>query len=131
MGETMAEPLDPLGMWRDVLNQWEQGLNRLSNETMQSSEATRLFNQAMAMSLRLQQGMTEITARYMHALGLPTRADLLVIGERLKAVEDRLQEMSAASDRLPAPPPSESRPPRTKKPSVDTAAKDNPTGKQP
>ena len=68
----MAEPLDPLGIWRDVLNQWEQGLNRLSTEAMQSTEAARLFNQAMAMSLRLQQGITDITARYMHVLGLPT-----------------------------------------------------------
>lgn len=126
----MAEPLDPLGIWRDVLNQWEQGLNRLSTEAMQSTEAARLFNQAMAMSLRLQQGITDITARYMHVLGLPTRSDVLAIGERLKAVEDRLQELSAASDTPLSPPPSESRPPRTKKPPADEPATAKPAGNQ-
>lgn len=127
----MADPLDPLGMWRDMLNQWEQGLNRLSNEAMQSGESARLMNQAMALSLRFQQGMTDAIAKYMHTLGLPTRSDLLAIGERLKAVEDRLQELSTAGDRLPAPPPSETRPPRTKKPAADAPATATPAGKQP
>jgi len=86
-GGIMAQPpLDPLGMWRDMLNQWEQGLNRLSSDTMQSTESVRLINQAMALSLRFQHGMTEMMARYLHALSVPTRSDLLSIGERLKAM---------------------------------------------
>ena len=116
----MAQPpLDPLGMWRDMLNQWEQGLNRLSTDTMQTTESARLMNQAMALSLRFQQGMTELTARYLHALGLPTRADVLSIGERLKAMEDQIQTLSISYDKPPAPPATEPRPPRTKKPAPD------------
>jgi Poly(R)-hydroxyalkanoic acid synthase subunit (PHA_synth_III_E) len=122
MGGNMAQPpLDPLGMWRDMLNQWEQGLNKLSTETMQTTESARMMNQAMTMSLKVQQGMTEMMARYLHALGLPTRSDLLSIGERLKAMEDQLQALSIATDKPPAPPSTESRPPRTKKPASETA----------
>ena len=131
----MAEqPLDPLGIWRDMLNQWEQGLNRLSTEAMQSSESARLMNQAMALSLRFQQGMTEMTARYMQAMGLPTRSDVLAIGERLKAMEDRLQTLSTAGEKAAGPPPGESRPPRTKKPPGEASAEpptEPPADKQP
>src|SRR5271166_4452490 len=121
----MAQPpLDPLGMWRDMLNQWEQGLNRLSTDTMQTTESARLMNQAMALSLRFQQGMTEVTARYLHALGLPTRADVLSIGERLKAMEDQIQMLAVSSDKPPAPTATEARPPRTKKPVSDKTSPD-------
>lgn len=132
-------PLDPLGMWRDMLNQWETGLNRMSNEAMQSGESAKFINQAMALSLRFQQGMMEMMARYLQSIGVPTRSDVLALGERLRAIEDKVQALSltpstpaaapepsaapapekpAAAESPPATPSPASgpRPPRTKKP---------------
>jgi hypothetical protein len=129
-------PLDPLGMWRDMLNQWETGLNRMSNEAMQSGESAKFINQAMALSLRFQQGMMEMMARYLQSIGVPTRSDVLALGERLRAIEDKVQALSLAPAAAPEPsaapapekpaaaesppatpsPASGPRPPRTKKP---------------
>jgi hypothetical protein len=56
------------------------------------------------------------------ALNLPSRSDLLQLGERLQALEDRIIELSAdmavrKSDRsIAAPRPALPAPPRTKKP---------------
>ena len=41
----MAEPpnldplnLDPLNLWRDMLGQWERGMNKVANQAMGSTE---------------------------------------------------------------------------------------------
>jgi len=111
----MAEPpnLDPLAMWRDMLGQWERGVNSVANQAMGSDEFSRAMHQMTAVGLRLQQTVGEVVGKSLEALNLPTRNDLISINERLSRIEARLDEIATAA---PAPKPAVPRPPRTRRP---------------
>ena len=71
----------------------------------------------------MQKALGEAMAKYFAALNLPSREDIVALGERLGAVERELHRLSAAL--APAPLPAVT-PPRTRKPKPATpaAAKD-------
>lgn len=110
-------PFDPLALWRDMLSKWETGVNDLSNRSMGSPEFSQFMNQAMGMSVRMQHAMGEMMGKYLVALNMPTRADLVAIGERLQSIEDQLARISAAVERgRPGEAKTYEGPPRTKRP---------------
>ena len=116
-------PFDPLALWRDMLSKWETGFNDLANKNMGSPEFSQFMNQAMGMSVRMQHAMGEIMGRYLTAMNMPSRADLVAIGERLQGVEDQLGRLTAMVERMSAGPSADAikpyaGPPRTKRPST-------------
>jgi polyhydroxyalkanoic acid synthase PhaR subunit len=110
-------PFDPLALWRDMLAKWETGVNDLSNKSMGSPEFSQFMNQAMGMSVRMQHAVGDMMGKYLTAMNMPTRADLVAIGERLQSIEDQLARISTAIERASSV---ESKtydgPPRTKRP---------------
>lgn len=116
----MAEPpnldplnLDPLNLWRDMLGQWERGMNKVANQAMGSDEFSRAMHQVTSMGLRMQQAVGEIMSKSLQTMNLPTRNDLMTINERLGRIEARLDELAAGA---PAPVSPAPRPKRTRKP---------------
>lgn len=123
----MAEsPLDTsLGIWRELIGQWEKGINTLANETMASDQFSGSVNQVMNLSLKMQRTLGETMAAYLTALNLPSKADVVAISERLASIENRLDRIVTAAERSangrtiaePAVP----MPPRTRKPASPKA----------
>ena len=110
-------PFDPLSLWRDMLSKWETGVNDLSNKSMGSPEFSQFMNQAMGMSVRMQHAMGEMMGKYLTAMNMPTRADLVAISERLQSIEDQLARISTAIERAkPGEAKAYEGPPRTKRP---------------
>ena len=121
-GAAMADRTsDPLAPWRDLVNQWEKGINTLANTTMGSDQFSGSVNTAMNLSLRMQQKMSEVMATYLTTLNLPSKADITAVSERLASIEARLDQiaslaetavraMATTTDRVDVSPP------RTKKP---------------
>ena len=116
---------DPLGVWRELLSQWEQNVNTIANQTMGSDEYSSSMNGAMGATLKLQETMRQFMATYLASANLPSRAEVLGIAERLGGVEARLDRITALLERIAAPPsgagaapaaPPRARPPRTKSP---------------
>ena len=111
---------DPLGIWRELVGQWEKGINTLANETMASDQFSGSVNQVMNLSLKMQQTLGETMAAYLAALNLPSRADVTAISERLAAIEGHLDRLVAIAEKATAAPrgmPARaSMPPRTRKP---------------
>jgi hypothetical protein len=122
---------DPLGVWRDLLSQWEQNVNAIANRTMGSDEYSSSMNSAMGATLKLQETMRQFMATYLASANLPSRAEVLGIAERLGGVEARLDRITALLERIAASPsaaaasassaaaaepatPARARPPRTK-----------------
>jgi polyhydroxyalkanoic acid synthase PhaR subunit len=115
-------------MWRDWVAQSERQWNSFLNNAMATDEFSQSLGRFMDVYLNLQNGMNETMTRYFSAINLPTRTDILDLGNRLGAIEERLagieSALSAALKRQPgADGPVESpvaatvpRPPRTKKP---------------
>jgi hypothetical protein len=110
--------LDPLSLWRDMLGQWERGLNGVANQAMGSDEFSRAMHQITSVSLRMQQTMGEVLGKSLQAMNLPTRTDLTAIGERLSRIEARLDQLAEAQAHpaTPSPSPPAAQVPRTRKP---------------
>lgn len=113
-------PFDPLAVWRDMLSKWEAGVNDLANRNMASPEFSQVMNQAMGMSVRMQHALGEMMQKYLTAMNMPSRADLIAVSERLQGIEDQLARLTSAMERGSGASVSEARPyvgpPRTKRP---------------
>jgi hypothetical protein len=117
-------PNDPLAPWRDLVAQWEKNVNALANQTMASDEYSSSMHGAMGLTLKLQQSMRDAMTTYLATANLPSRTEVLAIGERLAGVETRLDRITALLERIasagggaaPSADPAPPRPPRTKRP---------------
>lgn len=123
----MAErpAMDPLGMWREWVSQSERQWNAFLNQAMATDEFSQAMGKFMDFYLNLQKGMNEAMSRYLQLVNMPSRQEVLALGERLSAIEERLGRIegalgpsretagTAAISAGAAPTP---RPPRTRKP---------------
>jgi hypothetical protein len=108
-----AEPLskDPAAAWRDLVAQWEKNVNEFS----------KAVNQAMGLSAGMQSSLSEAMGRYLASLNLPSRTEMAGIGERLNAIEERLDRVLTllqlpAGAAKPSGAAATAKPPRTKRP---------------
>ncbi len=104
---------DPMGMWRDMLDKFERQFNEAGNKVMGQEQFSAAMNKASMLPLAMQKALGEAMAKYFAALNLPSRDDILSLGERLNAVEEQLRRLADAT--APAPVAAAS-PPRTRKP---------------
>lgn len=122
---------DPFEMWRDWIANSERQLNGFLNNAMSTDQFTQSMGQFMDVYLNMQKSMNEVMGRTFSALNLPTRTDILSLGERLSAIEDRLGGIESSLTALKAAPAAKAaaapspaaaatipRPPRTKKPAA-------------
>ena len=103
--------LDPMGLWREMLGQWERGLNTVANQAMGSSEFSRAMHQVTAVGLQMQQAAGEAMEKSLKALNLPSRTDILALHDRLGRIEEALERLAPNVVEKPA-----SGPARTRKP---------------
>lgn len=112
---------DPVQMWHSFLGDMEKNFNTFSNQAMGSEEFSRLMNQMTGASVGAKKAFGDFMERYLATMNLPSRSELIDLGERLQTIESRLNDIMsllqrvhadvAASDSGLAP-----RPPRTKRP---------------
>jgi hypothetical protein len=99
MAEQQTTP-DPAAAFRELVSQWEKGLNEVASRTMNSEEFTRAMNKATTASTTMQQQLGELIGRYLSSLNLPTRTEMVGIGERLQAIETSLHRLTSQLDKL-------------------------------
>ncbi|WP_077002904.1 hypothetical protein [Variovorax sp. KK3] len=108
--------LDPLGLWRDALGQWENRTNQVANKEMKSEDFARVANTMLGMTLGLQQALGKANSTLLKELNLPSRAELLAVDERLQRIEEQLalltHQLGARDPALPKA----AMPPRTRRP---------------
>ncbi len=123
MADSTTAP-DPLAMWRDWVAQSERQWNGFLNNAMATDEFSQVMGRFMDVYLGMQKNMNEVMGRYLQMANVPTRSDVLSLGERITALEDRLIRMEtlltkAAAASVAKPEPAAgaaARPPRTRKP---------------
>ena len=119
--------VDPLALWRDWVANSERQWNAVLNNAMATDEFSQTMGRMMDVYLNVQKQMNEVMGRYLQVINVPTRNDVMAIGERLSQIEDRLVSIedavvsrgqaNAVGTPLPnAGAPAPARPPRTKKP---------------
>jgi hypothetical protein len=117
MAEQQSPP-DPAAAFRELVSQWEKGINEFAGRAMNSEEFSRAMNKATATSTTMQQQLGELIGRYLATLNLPSRSEMVNIGERLQAIETGLHRISTQLEKLAGASANSpgAGPPRTKRP---------------
>jgi hypothetical protein len=114
---------DPAVIWQTMIGELEKGFNSFANQAMASPEFSRAMNQAGGVAAGAQKQLGELMEKYLLAMNLPSRAQLVGMAERLQSIEGQLNEIKALlhqmnRDNAPAEGgyAGTPRPPRTKRP---------------
>ena len=117
---------DPVQMWHNFLADMEKQVNSFSNQAMQSEEFSRVMGQVTGASAGAKKAFGDFMERYLAAMNLPSRSEMVDLGERLHHIEGRLNDIMSLLQRVHADVASADgaggvpRPPRTKRPPSKT-----------
>src|SRR5580698_9651673 len=100
MAEAKNSASEAFSSWRDWVSQSETQLNKLLNEVMATEGYTRILGGFTKVMVSMQKSTGESLERYFTALSLPTRSDVIDLGQRLSSIESRLSVMEEALSRL-------------------------------
>jgi hypothetical protein len=117
--EEHAMPLpDPLKMYREAINKFENGVNSLAARHIDSKELGLMINQFSKVSLGLQHLSQSSLERMYKRMDLPSRSEVAALAAVLQRVEDKLDQLlPAPTSEVIAP-----RPPRTRRPTPEPVA---------
>ncbi|MCB1534400.1 MAG: hypothetical protein KDJ44_06650 [Rhodoblastus sp.] len=93
-GKKQERPKGPLDAFRDLVGQWERGVNQIANEAMGNEQFSKLMHGATSAAAGAKAGLGEAMERYLATMNLPSRADITSIGERLQAIEAQLNRLT-------------------------------------
>ena len=108
--------------WRQWATQSERQWNEFFNQMMGTEEFSQSLGRNLDVFLHFQKTMNEAMGSFFTAMNVPTRTDVLALGDRMLAIENRLAALEAQlSAALAAGPASDTnakpaRPKRTKRP---------------
>ena len=88
-------PNDPMAFFRQMVSQWEKVTNEFGGKVASSSEFAQGMQGMTTASLTVQQAVSEAMGKTLTAANMPTRADMIALGERLGAVEAQLIRIEA------------------------------------
>jgi hypothetical protein len=107
------------------MSQRETQLNSLFNDLMSTEGYGRMMGIVTKVLVSMQKSTSEGMERYFTALSLPTRSDVVDLGERLATIESRLLAIETSLHKIAGTTAMENsstapaiRPPRTKKPAA-------------
>ena len=113
---------DPAVIWQTMIGEMEKGFNSFATQAMASPEFSRVMNQVGGVSAGAQKQLGELMEKYLLAMNLPSRAQMVGMAERIQSIEGQLNEIKALLQQVhhnslaPEGGYGASRPPRTKRP---------------
>jgi Poly(R)-hydroxyalkanoic acid synthase subunit (PHA_synth_III_E) len=115
---------DPNEMWRRFVSEWEKAVNDFAHQAMSTKDFGRSMNQFAGASVDFQKSFGTIVARYLASLNLPSQTEMVEIGERLQAIDERLEQIAATLNNLTGTrsgPITSARPVRTRRPQTSSS----------
>ena len=110
---------DPGTFFRELLGQWEGVANQFGTELMKSGEFARTVQGATSASMKAQEVAKDAMSRALAAANMPSREEMVAIGERMGAIEERLSRIETLLIKIAGqdvPRAERPKPSRTKKP---------------
>ena len=111
---------DPAQMFQEWVTQWERATDSFSNKLMANEEFSKYLNQMQGAQIEFQKGFSDLMAKQLGNVNMPTRDDVLQISEdlqsldrRIARIETSLQKLTQSKDQPAAKP--KAKTPRTKK----------------
>ena len=95
-GKKQAErPADPADAFRNLITEWERGFDAMANRIMGTEEFSRGMNQLQDLQLSMQKRFNEAMAEQLANFNMPSRDDILRLGESIRALDQRLAKVEA------------------------------------
>jgi hypothetical protein len=114
---------DPVALWQNMIGEMEKGFNAFANQAMASPQFSKAVNQVGGVTAGAQKQLGELMEKYLVAMNMPSRAQMIGMAERLQSIEGQLNEIKAMLYRMQGTAADASggvsqtpRPPRTKRP---------------
>ncbi|MCK1544057.1 hypothetical protein IVA87_15465 [Bradyrhizobium sp. 147] len=113
---------DPVAMWQKMMGEMEKGFNSFANQAMSSPEFSQAMNRAGGVAAGAQKQLGELMEKYLVAMNLASRQQVMGLAERLQSIEAQIGEMRsmlsqmAANSGISQGGDGAPRPPRTKRP---------------
>lgn len=92
--------LEPMKMWRNWYQKSEQQWSEALTELMADERLGKRFGKYFQEWLHAHHMFTEMVGQQLAALNLPSRSDVLNVGDRLSETEDALSALSAEIHQL-------------------------------
>ena len=129
---------DPFALWRKMFGEMEKGFNAFANQAMSSPQFSKTMNQASGATVGAQRQLGNLMERYLLAMNMPSRAQMVDMAERLQSIENQwndiralLQQMNAVSNMSRDGVAAKPKPPRTtKRPQQSDEEPKQPPGEQ-
>jgi hypothetical protein len=86
---------DPAVIWQTMIGEMEKGFNSFANQAMTSPEFSKAMNQVGGVTAGAQKQLGELMEKYLLAMNLPSRAQMVGMAERLQSIEGQLNEIKA------------------------------------
>ena len=113
---------DPVALWQNMIGEMEKGFNAFANQAMASPQFSKAVNQMGGATAGAQKQLGELMEKYLVAMNMPSRAQMVGMAERLQSIEGQLNEIKAMLHQMQGRAGASSgysqtpRPPRTKRP---------------
>ena len=86
---------DPAAIWKNMIGEMEKGFNAFANQAMASPEFSKVVNQVGSVGAGAQKQLGDLMEKYLLTMNLPSRAQMVSMGERLQSIEGQLNEIRA------------------------------------
>lgn len=118
-------------LWRSWLTETERQLNSFFAEVLGTDSFGRFMGDYLEAYAAVQRSLNQGMERYLNTFNLPTHSDVIEVGERLRAIEERLasleatiSSLAAAAGLSSAAPVTRLRPRRTRRPNPQSSGND-------
>ncbi|WP_379546491.1 poly(R)-hydroxyalkanoic acid synthase subunit PhaE [Qipengyuania sp. DSG2-2] len=110
--------IDPAAQFNTMLAEWEKMTNSISESITGTKEFSQAVNQSNAMQMQMRAQIQKAMGKALEVANLPSREDIITLGERVGAIEGQLARIEAAigTDLKPADTARKPKPKRTRKP---------------
>ena len=92
--------LDFSAQFQDYVTQWERSIDKAYNDFMGTEQYSQSMNQFQKLQLQMQTQFKEAITDQLRNVNMPSRDDVLQIGENVRMLNDRLTRMEEKLDQL-------------------------------
>ena len=97
-------PLDPFGFWKQsqqaMLDSWSKAMTEAVNTDAYAETTARMLDTYLTAAAPLSKVIEQTMTQLLNQLGLPSRAEVVSIAERMTNIELRLDDLDARLDVL-------------------------------
>src|SRR6201993_1897379 len=93
---------DPVALWQNMIGEMEKGFNAFANQAMASPQFSKAVNQMGGATAGAQKQLGELMEKYLLAMNMPSRAQMIGMAERLQSIEGQLNEIKAMLQQMNA-----------------------------